>query len=77
LKNSFYEDLECVLDKFHKFHMNSLLGAFNAKIGKEDILKPTIGNESLHKISNDNGVKSNKLCHIQKSHCQKYNAPTS
>jgi endonuclease/exonuclease/phosphatase family metal-dependent hydrolase len=34
-----------------------LLGDFNAKIGKEDILKPTLGNESLHEISNDNGVR--------------------
>jgi hypothetical protein len=30
--------------------------AFNAKVGKEDIFKPTIGNDSSHEISNDNGV---------------------
>jgi hypothetical protein len=35
--------------------MNILLGDFNAKVGREDIFKPTTGNESLHKISNDNG----------------------
>jgi hypothetical protein len=40
---------------FYKFH-NILLGGFNAKVGKEDIFKPTIGNERLHEISNDNGV---------------------
>jgi hypothetical protein len=34
-----------------------LLGSFNANIGREDIFEPTIGNESLHKISNDNGVR--------------------
>jgi hypothetical protein len=33
-----------------------LLRDFNAKVGTEDIFKPTIGNESLHEISNDNGV---------------------
>jgi hypothetical protein len=33
--------------------MKILLGDFNAKVG---IFKPTIGNESLHEISNDNGV---------------------
>jgi hypothetical protein len=34
-----------------------LLGDLNARVGREDILKPTIGNESLHKISNDNRVR--------------------
>jgi hypothetical protein len=37
--------------------MKILLGDFNAEVGKENILKPTIGSESLHKISNDNGVR--------------------
>jgi hypothetical protein len=34
-----------------------MLGDFNEKFGAEDILKPTIGNKSLHQDSNDNGVK--------------------
>jgi hypothetical protein len=33
-----------------------LFGDFSAKVGREDLLQPTIGNESLHEISNDNGV---------------------
>jgi hypothetical protein len=37
--------------------MKSLLGDFNAKAGMEDIFKPTTGNESLHKISKDNGLR--------------------
>jgi endonuclease/exonuclease/phosphatase family metal-dependent hydrolase len=37
--------------------MKVLLGDFNAKVGREDIFKPTIGNESLHGISDDNGVR--------------------
>jgi hypothetical protein len=37
--------------------MKILLGYFNAKIGREDIFKPTVGNESLHEISNDNEVR--------------------
>jgi hypothetical protein len=37
--------------------MKILLGDFNAKVGREDIFKPTIGNESLYEISNDNGVR--------------------
>jgi hypothetical protein len=43
--------------------MKILLGDFNAKVGREDIFKPTTGNESLHEISNDNGVSS-KFCLI-------------
>jgi hypothetical protein len=41
---SFYE--ERVFGKFPKYHMKILLGDFNAKVGKEDIFIPTIGNES-------------------------------
>jgi hypothetical protein len=37
--------------------MKILLGDFSAKVGREDIFKPTIGNESLREISNDNGVR--------------------
>jgi hypothetical protein len=37
--------------------MKISLGDFNAKLGMEDIFKPTIGNESSHKISNDNVVR--------------------
>jgi hypothetical protein len=48
IKDRFYEELEQVYDKFPKYHMKILLGDFNAKVGREDICKPTIGNESLH-----------------------------
>jgi hypothetical protein len=34
-----------------------MLGDFSAKIGREDIFKPTVGIESLHKISNDSVVR--------------------
>jgi len=33
---------------FPKYHMKILLGEFNEKVGRENIFKPTIGNESLH-----------------------------
>jgi hypothetical protein len=36
--------------------MKILLGDFNVKVGRENIFKPTIGNESLHEVSNDSGV---------------------
>jgi hypothetical protein len=37
--------------------MKILLGDFNAKVGRENIFKRTVGNEGLHEISNDNGVR--------------------
>jgi hypothetical protein len=55
IKDSFYEELGC--DQFPRYDMKILLGDFNAKVGREDILKPTIGNESSHEISNDPGVR--------------------
>jgi hypothetical protein len=58
MKDSFYQELERVFNIFPKYHREILLRDSNAKVGREDIFKPTIGNESLHKISNDNGVKA-------------------
>ena len=57
-KDSFYEELEQVFDHFPKYNMKILLGDFNAKVGRENIFKPTVGNESLHQDSNDNGVRT-------------------
>jgi UDP-glucose 4-epimerase len=37
--------------------MKILLGYFNAKVGRDDIFKPIIGNENLLEIINDNGVR--------------------
>jgi hypothetical protein len=43
-KSRFNEELERVLDQF-------------SKVDRDDISKPTIGKESLHEISNDNGIR--------------------
>ena len=56
-KDSIYEELKQVYYHFPKYHMKILLGDFNTKVGRENIFKPTIGNESLHPDSNDNGVR--------------------
>jgi hypothetical protein len=37
--------------------MKILLEYFNKRVGREDIFKPTIVNESLHQDSTDNGVR--------------------
>jgi len=55
--DGFYEELEQVFDHFPKYHMKILLLVFIAKVGRENIFKSTIGNESLHQHINDNGVR--------------------
>ena len=37
--------------------MQILLGEINENVGRENIFKPTIGNENLHQDSNNNGVR--------------------
>jgi hypothetical protein len=69
VKDSFYED------KFPKYHMKILLVDFNAKVGREDIFKPTTGHESLHEI-NDNGDRLVDFA-TSKNLSQKYEAHTS
>jgi hypothetical protein len=51
-----YEEKGQVSDHLSKHHMK-ILTDFNVKLGREDIFKPTIGNESLHQNSTDNCVR--------------------
>jgi hypothetical protein len=57
--DSFYEELEQVFD-----HIKILSGYFNAKEGRQNIFKPTNGNESLQQDSNDNG---DRIVHVATS----------
>jgi hypothetical protein len=57
MKESFYEELKGIFDKCPKYHTEILLGDFNIKVVRMDIFKPTIRNENLHEISDDNGVR--------------------
>ena len=43
--------------------MKFLLEDFNAQLERENIFNPTIGNESLHNDSNDNGARIVNLQH--------------
>ena len=56
-KDSFYEELHWVLDHFPTYYMKILLADFNAKSGRKDIFRPTIGNNSLHQESNNNCIR--------------------
>uniref|UniRef100_A0A1B0D343 Endonuclease/exonuclease/phosphatase domain-containing protein n=1 Tax=Phlebotomus papatasi TaxID=29031 RepID=A0A1B0D343_PHLPP len=55
IKEEFYAKLEEEYDRAPKYDAKLILGDFNAKIGKEKPLKPTIGDHSLHEETNDNG----------------------
>jgi hypothetical protein len=50
MKDSFYEELERVFDKFHKYYMKILLLDFSATVGGEEFFKPHVGNDSLREI---------------------------
>jgi hypothetical protein len=45
-KDRFYEELGRLFDQFPTFHMKILLADCNAKMRREDILKPLVWNES-------------------------------
>jgi hypothetical protein len=48
-KGSYYEELEQdFFCHFPKYDMKILIGDINAKVGRESIFIPTIGNESVH-----------------------------
>ena len=56
-KDWFYEEIEKVFDLFPNYHAEILLRDFNVKLGREDIFKPTIGNERLPQGSSDTLVR--------------------
>jgi hypothetical protein len=63
-KDRICEKVVCVFDQFLKYHMKIVLGDFFAKVGREDIFKPTLVNESVCEISNDNGVSVVNFYHV-------------
>lgn len=58
IKDLYYETLEQVIDQFPSYDTKIVVGDFNAKIGREETFRPTIGRESLHVDSNDNGMRT-------------------
>jgi hypothetical protein len=55
-----------------RYHIKILLGDLNVKVGREDIFKPIIANESLHGASNNNGIRVVNFT-TSKTNCQDYN----
>jgi hypothetical protein len=54
MKDSFYEKLKPIYHNSLDAIWKRLLRDFSGKVGREGIFKPTIWNESVHEISNDN-----------------------
>uniref|UniRef100_W5M2S5 Endonuclease/exonuclease/phosphatase domain-containing protein n=1 Tax=Lepisosteus oculatus TaxID=7918 RepID=W5M2S5_LEPOC len=56
-KESFYNDLEAACDEAPRHDVKIILGDMNAKAGREPVYRLTIGKESLHEETNDNGFR--------------------
>jgi hypothetical protein len=50
VKDSLYEELQRIFDKFPRCHMKILLGDLNAKVGREDILNRQLGMKVYTKL---------------------------
>jgi len=57
IKDTFYEDLIQAYDKLPGNAIKIVLGDFNAKCRRETQFFHTLGKESLHDISNGNGLR--------------------
>lgn len=56
-KNEFYEKVEEILRGIPRYDIKLVIGDLNAKVGREDDYKNITGGKSLHKVSNQNGMK--------------------
>ena len=57
IKEEFYNLLEQNINQMATSDIKIILGDFNANVGKENMYKLTIGNESLHNETNNNRIK--------------------
>lgn len=57
LKDAFYETLERNFNSIPSHSIKIVLGDMNAQVGRERIFEKTVGKESLHLQSNNNGLR--------------------
>jgi exonuclease III len=57
IADEFYETLQSVYEELPKHDAIVTLGDFNAKLGKEQIYRETIGRHSLHETTSNNGLR--------------------
>lgn len=55
MKMAIYDELEMLYDSLPNWKPKIIMGDFNSKTDKETIYRPTIGKESLHRETNENG----------------------
>jgi len=55
-KDEFCDNLEHTLNKIPRSRIRIVLGDFNAKLGKENIFRSTVGIHSLHDVTSENGL---------------------
>ena len=56
-KDAFYEKLSKAYNDCPRFDIKIVLGDMNAKVGREEVFRPTIGKWSLHAETNENGLR--------------------
>ncbi|XP_054289682.1 uncharacterized protein LOC129004977 [Macrosteles quadrilineatus] len=56
-KDEFYGQIEEIISDIPSYDIKILLGDANAKVGKEELWGDYAGMESLHNVSNDNGIR--------------------
>lgn len=56
-KDEFYEELDHLWVRCPRHDVQIIMGDFNAKVGKEEEFCAVIGRNSLHSISNENGIR--------------------
>ena len=57
IKEDIYNLLQQSINQITDLDIKIILGDFSAKVGKENIYKSTIDNESLHNETNNSGIK--------------------
>jgi hypothetical protein len=56
-KDQFHEQLERAYAACPSHDVKLVMGAANAKVGRETVHQPTIGKHSLHESTNENGLR--------------------
>ncbi|XP_058817611.1 craniofacial development protein 2-like [Topomyia yanbarensis] len=57
VKDAFYECLDKTYGECPKHDVKIVIGDTNAQVGREDFFRPIIGKESLHSVTNNNGLR--------------------